>query len=96
MARYSSSPSAHRRTFSNVYSSAVAAWKLGLSGTDPRTKVRLTSSNSLSRYASGSTARLPAVAGHNDGYSTSCPGAALSALLPEIRATAARLQGRAP
>jgi hypothetical protein len=74
---------------------ALAAWKLGLSGIDPRTKVRLVSSNGLSRYAAGSTASLPAVAGHDDGYMTSCPGAALSARLPEIRELAARLQGRA-
>jgi len=73
---------------------AVAAWKLGLSDTDPRTKVRLTSSNSYSRYASGTTARFPAIAGHDVGYMTSCPGAALSERLPEIRETAARLQGR--
>jgi len=73
---------------------ALAAWKLGLAGVDPRTTVRLTSSNSLSRYATGSTADLPALAGHDDGYMTTCPGAALSALLPEIRRTAARLQGR--
>ncbi|MER6350151.1 peptidoglycan recognition protein [Streptomyces sp. NPDC001532] len=73
---------------------AVAAWKLGLSGTDPRARVRLVSSNSGSRYAAGTPAVLPAVAGHNDGYMTSCPGAALSARLPEIRAAAARLQGR--
>jgi hypothetical protein len=74
---------------------ALAAWKLGLSGIDPRTKVRLVSSNGLSRYAAGSTASLPAVAGHDDGYMTSCPGEALSARLPEIRELAARLQGRA-
>jgi hypothetical protein len=74
---------------------ALAAWKLGLSGTDPRAKVRLTSTNSHSRYASGTTATLPALAGHDDGYMTSCPGAALSAVLPEIRQRAARLQGRA-
>ncbi|MDC0773406.1 peptidoglycan recognition protein family protein [Streptomyces sp. HD] len=75
---------------------ALAAWKLGLSDTDPRARVRLTSSNSLSRYASGTTATLPALAGHNTGYMTSCPGAALTARLPEIRQIAARLQGRAP
>ncbi|MFI7409896.1 peptidoglycan recognition protein [Streptomyces sp. NPDC049627] len=75
---------------------ALAAWKLGLSDTDPRAKVRLTSSNSLSRYASGTTALLPALAGHNDAYMTSCPGAALTARLPEIRQLAARLQGRIP
>ncbi|MCZ9345112.1 N-acetylmuramoyl-L-alanine amidase, partial [Streptomyces sp. TRM76130] len=43
----------------------------------------------------GTAAELPAVAGHDDGYQTSCPGAALSARLPEIRERAARLQGRA-
>ncbi|MFJ8633611.1 peptidoglycan recognition protein [Streptomyces sp. NPDC093568] len=73
---------------------AVAAWKLGLSDTDPRAKVRLTSSNSLSRYSAGTSASLPAIAGHNEGYMTSCPGAALTARLPDIRETAARLQGR--
>ena len=75
---------------------ALTAWKLGLSDIDPRSTVRLTSSNSLSRYAAGTTAVLPALAGHNDGYMTSCPGAALTARLPEIRETAARLQGRPP
>ncbi|MEJ8669036.1 peptidoglycan recognition protein [Streptomyces sp. MS1.AVA.1] len=60
----------------------------------PRAKVRLTSSNSYSRYPSGTAAMFPAVAGHNVGYMTSCPGAALSERLPEIRETAARLQGR--
>ncbi|MFC5220384.1 peptidoglycan recognition protein [Streptomyces coerulescens] len=73
---------------------AIAAWKLGLSETDPRARVPLTSSNSLSRYSAGTTATLPAIAGHNEGYMTSCPGAALTARLPDIRETAARLQGR--
>lgn len=75
---------------------SLAAWKLGLAGVDPRRTVKLTSSNGLSRYAAGTSAALPAVAGHEDGYMTSCPGAALSARLPEIRQTAARLQGRLP
>ncbi|MFK0115825.1 peptidoglycan recognition protein [Streptomyces sp. NPDC090994] len=73
---------------------ALAAWKLGPAGTDPRDRVRLVSSNGLSRYAAGTAAALPAVAGHDDGYQTSCPGAALTAELPEIRERAARLQGR--
>lgn len=73
---------------------ALAAWKLGLADVDPRAKARLVSSNSLSRYASGTTAILPALAGHKDGYMTSCPGAALLARLPEVRERAARLQGR--
>jgi hypothetical protein len=74
---------------------ALAAWKLGPAGTDPRGKVRLVSSNGLSRYAAGATATLPAVAGHGEGYQTSCPGEALTARLPHIRDLAARLQGRA-
>jgi hypothetical protein len=73
---------------------ALAAWKLGLSGVDPRSRVRLVSSNSGSRFAAGTSATLPALAGHNDGYMTSCPGAALTARLPAIRDLAARLQGR--
>ncbi|GGU37519.1 peptidoglycan recognition protein family protein [Streptomyces daghestanicus] len=73
---------------------AVAAWKLGPAGTDPRGRVRLVSSNGLSRYAAGTAVALPAIAGHDDGYRTSCPGAALSARLPRIRERAARLQGR--
>ncbi|UXY27134.1 peptidoglycan recognition protein family protein [Streptomyces sp. HUAS TT20] len=73
---------------------AVAAWKLGSAGIDPRGRVRLVSSNGLSRYEAGTTATLPALAGHNDGYMTSCPGAALAARLPEMREKAARLQGR--
>ncbi|MFH0520217.1 peptidoglycan recognition protein [Streptomyces sp. M41] len=75
---------------------ALAAWKLGLTDTDPRTRVRLTSSNSQSRYAAGTAAAFPALAGHNEGYMTSCPGAALTAQLPGIRELAARLQGRTP
>ncbi|MEV6402555.1 peptidoglycan recognition protein [Streptomyces bobili] len=73
---------------------ALAAWKLGLADVDPRARVRLTSSNSGSRYAAGATAALPVLAGHKEAYMTSCPGAALTARLPEIRRTAARLQGR--
>ncbi|MFD4541723.1 peptidoglycan recognition protein [Streptomyces bauhiniae] len=73
---------------------ALAAWKLGPSDTDPRARVRLTSTSDLSRYHSGTPATLPAVAGHNSAYATTCPGAALTATLPAIRAEAARLQGR--
>jgi hypothetical protein len=72
----------------------LAAWKLGLSDIDPRALVRLVSSNSLSRYAAGTAAELPTVSGHNAGFKTSCPGAALTARLPEVRERAARLQGR--
>jgi hypothetical protein len=73
---------------------AVAAWKLGLSDTDPRGGVRLRSSNDRSRYPAGTTVLLPALAGHSDGYMTSCPGAALAERLPALREAAARLQKR--
>ncbi|WP_428986519.1 peptidoglycan recognition protein family protein [Streptomyces camelliae] len=73
---------------------ALVAWKLGLAGVDPRDSTRLLSSSSLSRYQAGTTVTLPALAGHDAGYMTSCPGAALTARLPEIREAAARLQGR--
>ncbi|MFF0966749.1 peptidoglycan recognition protein family protein [Streptomyces sp. NPDC003703] len=73
---------------------ALAAWKLGLAGVDPRGSVALVSSNRLARYTAGTTALLPALAGHTDGFRTNCPGAALTVRLPAIRQTAARLQGR--
>ncbi|WP_258055080.1 peptidoglycan recognition protein [Streptomyces sp. Ru71] len=73
---------------------AVVAWKLGPAGVDPRGTARLTSSNGGSRYPRGAAALLPAVAAHRDAYETTCPGAALIARLPAIRAQAARLQGR--
>ncbi|MFF4797378.1 peptidoglycan recognition protein [Streptomyces sp. NPDC001351] len=75
---------------------ALAAWKLGLADIDPRAEARLVSSNSLSRYASGTTATLPALAAHKDAFMTSCPGLALTARLPGIRQLAAQLQGRTP
>ncbi|WP_338683168.1 peptidoglycan recognition protein [Streptomyces acidiscabies] len=74
---------------------AIAAWKLGLSDVDPRGVARLTSTSGYSRYAAGASASLPVIAGHKDGYMTTCPGLALMDLLPQIRARAAELQGRA-
>ncbi|MBL1105981.1 N-acetylmuramoyl-L-alanine amidase [Streptomyces sp. 5-8] len=73
---------------------ALAAWKLGLADADPRGRVRLVSSSGLSRYRAGATATLPVLSGHQDGFRTDCPGAALAARLPEIRQRAALLQGR--
>lgn len=73
---------------------ALVAWKLGLTGIDPRAGVRLVSSNSHSRYPRGTTALLPAVAAHRDAYMTRCPGPALADRLPAVRLRAAALQGR--
>ncbi|MFH8475989.1 peptidoglycan recognition protein [Streptomyces sp. NPDC018000] len=75
---------------------ALAAWKLGLRGIDPTSKVLLTSTNDKSRYAKGTSADFDAISGHRDGYATNCPGEALFARLPAIREIAASLQGRSP
>ncbi|MEU6661433.1 peptidoglycan recognition protein [Streptomyces sp. NPDC046821] len=73
---------------------ALTAWKLGLSDIDPRSRVQLVSTNSLSRFPKGTKAEFNAVAAHRDEYETSCPGQALMAALPAIRNRAAQLQGR--
>ncbi|MGW3247112.1 peptidoglycan recognition protein family protein [Streptomyces sp. NPDC001070] len=72
----------------------IAAWKLGLSGIDPRGEVTLVSTNSKSRFKKGKRAVFHVIAGHRDAYMTDCPGKELYAKLPEIRAEAAGLQGR--
>ncbi|MFA3837857.1 peptidoglycan recognition protein family protein [Streptomyces aureus] len=73
---------------------ALAAWKLGLRGVDPTSKVRLTSTNDKSRYTKGTSATFNVISGHRDGFATDCPGEALFARLPAIRHLAAHLQGR--
>jgi hypothetical protein len=69
----------------------IAAWKLDRD-VDPAGRVRLVSSNDQSRYPKGTAVELNAVSGHRDVYETTCPGDALYAALPWIRATAARLR----
>ncbi|MEW1692803.1 peptidoglycan recognition protein [Streptomyces sp. NPDC091265] len=71
----------------------VAAWKLR-PGADPRGKVRLVSTNDASRYPKGTAATLHVIAGHRDVYQTNCPGEALYAQLPAIRAATAALRER--
>ncbi|GAA4891447.1 peptidoglycan recognition protein [Streptomyces coeruleoprunus] len=72
----------------------LVAWKLDPRGPDPRGTVALVSTNDESRFPEGTTAVLPVVGGHTDGYATRCPGAALYARLPDISARAARMQRR--
>ncbi|MEV6103454.1 peptidoglycan recognition protein [Streptomyces sp. NPDC051940] len=73
----------------------LVAWKLSLSHTDPSSTVRLVSTNDNARYPAGTAATLPALAGHEDGYQTSCPGRALYERLPFIRRAASRIQQEA-
>jgi len=88
-------------TFSNADPSAAAvdavarltAWKLGLSGADPRGRTTLVSGGG-NKYKKGTKARLNVISGHRDGFATECPGARLYERLGSARSSSARLQGR--
>ncbi|MFD4989264.1 N-acetylmuramoyl-L-alanine amidase [Streptomyces sp. NPDC058374] len=71
----------------------LTAWKLGLSGADPKGKVTLTSAGS-NLYAKGKKVSLHVISGHRDGYSTECPGVRLYGKLGTARSASAKLQGR--
>ncbi|MFJ9420302.1 peptidoglycan recognition protein [Streptomyces sp. NPDC101227] len=72
---------------------ALTAWKLGLSGADPRAMVRLTSDGS-NLFRRDEIAQLHVISGHRDGYQSACPGDLLYDQLDAARAAAAKLQGR--
>jgi hypothetical protein len=65
----------------------VAAYKLGAFGNAPNGTVALVSGGS-DRFAKGRTVTLNRISGHRDTGRTECPGNALYAQLPEIRAIA--------
>lgn len=71
----------------------LTAWKLGIHGVNAAGKVSLVSGGGT-KYRKGTRVTFNAISGHRDGYVTACPGAALYAKLPALRAQAARLQGR--
>ncbi|GID19656.1 hypothetical protein Aab01nite_32460 [Paractinoplanes abujensis] len=66
---------------------AVAAYKLGAYGNAPGGRVVLTSGGGP-RFPKGQRATLWRIAGHRDAGLTACPGNALYAQLPSIRAVA--------
>lgn len=70
----------------------LSAWKLGLTGRNAAGKVKLTSSDSGSRYPKGTTRTFHAISGHRDGFKTECPGAKLYAKLGTIRSLAGSYQ----
>ncbi|MEV7368412.1 peptidoglycan recognition protein [Streptomyces sp. NPDC091299] len=72
---------------------ALTAWKLGLTGIDPRGTTYLTSGGG-NLYPKGANVRLNVISGHRDGFATECPGKLLYGKLGSIRTAAARLQGR--
>jgi hypothetical protein len=91
-------------SFSSVLPSAAAinalehllAWKLSLHGVPAlgRLEVRVDPAGAqFTRYRPNQLVSLPRVAGHRDGDSTACPGAALYSRLPQIRSRVAALAG---
>ena len=76
--------------------SQLIAWKLSLHGVPTTGQVTLTSQGgSDNRYPSGTPVTLERIAGHRDGDATDCPGNALYAQLPDIRARASGSAGAA-
>jgi hypothetical protein len=72
----------------------LLGWKLSLHGVPAQGTVVLRSGGgSLNRFPAGTPVTVSRICGHRDGDATSCPGDALYAQLPELRARAAALAG---
>jgi hypothetical protein len=72
----------------------LIGWKLSLHGVPTEGQVVLTSRGGPSnRYPTGTPVTVERIPGHRDGDSTSCPGDALYAQLPELRSRATRYAG---
>ncbi len=75
----------------------LLAWKLGLHGLNPQGKATMTFGGSKNdKFTVGQVVALPVISGHRDANYTACPGEALYAQLPGIRAKVASLIGEAP
>jgi hypothetical protein len=72
----------------------LIGWKLSLHGVPTEGTVVVSSRGGpTNRYPSGTPVTLERIPGHRDGDSTSCPGDALYAQLPDLRARATRYSG---
>jgi hypothetical protein len=75
----------------------LIAWKLPLHGAPVTGQIVLTSGGGdLNRYKSGTPVTLERISGHRDGDATECPGTALYAQLPALRARAAAIAPAVP
>jgi hypothetical protein len=75
----------------------LLAWKLALHGAPVQGQVTLLSRGGPSnRHPAGTPVTFERITGHRDADSTSCPGDALTAQLPEIRRQAAELAALVP
>ncbi|KGM01257.1 hypothetical protein Q760_02750 [Cellulomonas cellasea DSM 20118] len=76
--------------------SQVVAWKFGLHQVDPYATVRMVSGGTGNvRWGAGTEVYLPAISGHRHSSFTDCPGEALYAALPAVRARTAQLLAQA-
>jgi hypothetical protein len=66
----------------------VTAWKLSLGGLGPSAVTTLRAGATDRRFTAGTSYPFHTVSGHRDGFATECPGAALYAQLPALRALA--------
>lgn len=70
----------------------LLAWKMSLHGAPVTGNVRVRSAGGPSnRFPGGSAVSFPRIAAHRDADRTTCPGDALFAQLPQIRAQAAQI-----
>jgi hypothetical protein len=70
----------------------LIAWKLPLHGAPVTGQIVLISGGGdLNRYRSGTPVTLQRISGHRDGDATECPGDALYAQLPDLRARTAAI-----
>jgi hypothetical protein len=68
-------------------------WKLPLHGSPTQGSVTVTSAGGQSnRFAAGTPVTLDRISGHRDGNETACPGSALYAQLPDLRARVGNVQ----
>lgn len=69
----------------------LVAWKLAVHGVPATGQVTVTSGGGrTNRFPNGTPVTFERISGHRDGCSTACPGNALYAQLPDLRARAAR------
>ena len=72
----------------------LLAWKLPLHGAPTEGTVTLTSGGGeTNRYPYGRAVTFERISGHRDGNNTTCPGEALYAQLPDLRARVAAIAG---
>jgi 5-hydroxyisourate hydrolase-like protein (transthyretin family) len=75
----------------------LLGWKMTLHGIPCEGTVVVTSGGgSTNRYAYGTQVTMQRISGHRDGCNTECPGNALYAQLPDIRAKSAAHAGAVP